>query len=57
MVGLIFDDLKQNLSGGFRGSSSARGSHPDPNKSSTIICKNGGPYIKVEKAQGIMWYS
>ncbi|XP_042755607.1 uncharacterized protein LOC111876180 isoform X2 [Lactuca sativa] len=42
-----------SLPGGFRGSSSARSSDPDPNKNSKVH-DNGGPYLigkRVEKAQ------
>ncbi|XP_071686878.1 uncharacterized protein [Rutidosis leptorrhynchoides] len=52
----LVSDMSMNLSGGFRGCLSSRGSDPDPNKSSTIICKNGGPYIKGEKAEAIKGY-
>lgn len=48
-------DMSLHLSGGFDGSSSARTSDPDPNKSSTVR-NNGGPYPirkKVEKTEAI----
>ncbi|CAH1442733.1 unnamed protein product [Lactuca virosa] len=47
-----------SLPGGFRGSSSARSSDPDPNKNSKVH-DNGGPYLigkRVEKAQAIKEY-